>query len=31
LIDLPAAAPKSDLEVMIGGKITELRGEETQA
>jgi len=30
-LDLPAAAPRSDLEVIIGGKITELHGEETQA
>jgi len=30
-LGLPAAAPRIDLEVMIGGKITELRGEETQA
>ena len=30
-LDLPAAAPRSDLEVMIGGRITELRGEGAQA
>ena len=30
-LDLPAAAPRSDLEVMIGGKITELCGEGAQA
>jgi len=27
-LDLPAAAPRSELVVMIGGKITELCGEE---
>ena len=30
-LDLPTAAPRSDLEVMIGGWITELRGEGAQA